>query len=257
MPKEWPTAALQAQAVAARSYALASIVKSRPFDLYSDTRSQVYYGVAAEAPATTAAVKATRGQILSYASKVATTFYYSSSGGRTASSKDVFGVVTPYLQARDDPWDTLSPYHRWAPRTFTAATLGQAFRLSAPVVDVQVVPTESGRPAFRDADQEDGRERASAGRGRSRQLGLRSTAFRFGVLRVGRPAPSPGAGKPVPVSGVARDVTAPMLEKLGAKGTWVPAVNLKPGLDGAFLVTVRPKLTATYRLVADGVVGPP
>ena len=93
VPKEWPTAALQAQAVAARSYALASIVKSKPFDLYSDTRSQVYYGVSAEAPTTTAAVKATRGQILSYAGKVATTFYYSSSGGRTASSVDVFGVL--------------------------------------------------------------------------------------------------------------------------------------------------------------------
>ena len=61
MPKEWPAAALQAQAVAARSYALASLVKNQPYDLYSDTRSQVYYGVAAESPATTAAVKATRG----------------------------------------------------------------------------------------------------------------------------------------------------------------------------------------------------
>jgi len=78
MPTEWPAAALQAQAVAARSYALASIVKNRPFDLYSDSRSQVYYGVAAESSATTAAVKATRGEILMFGGKVATTFYYSS-----------------------------------------------------------------------------------------------------------------------------------------------------------------------------------
>ena len=42
VPKDWPAEALQAQAVAARSYALASIVKKRPFDLYSDQRSQVY-----------------------------------------------------------------------------------------------------------------------------------------------------------------------------------------------------------------------
>ena len=81
MPKEWPAEALQAQAVAARSYALASLVKNRAFDLYADPRSQVYYGVAAESPATTAAVQATRGEILTYGGKVATTFYYSSSGG--------------------------------------------------------------------------------------------------------------------------------------------------------------------------------
>ena len=119
MPKEWPAAALQAQAVAARSYALASIVKNRDFDLYADPRSQMYYGVAAESPATTAAVKATKGEILTYGGKVATTFYYSSSGGRTASSEDVFGLVLPYLQSRPDPWDAGSPYHRWEPRSFT------------------------------------------------------------------------------------------------------------------------------------------
>src|SRR4029077_5612173 len=145
MPKEWPPAALQAQAVAARSYALASRVKNRPFDLYSDPRSQVYYGVAAQSPPTTAAVKATAGEILTYGGKVATTFYYSSSGGRTASSEDVFGIVLPYLQSRPDPWDAGSPYHRWEPRSFTAASLAAAFGLSAPVVDVVVVPTVSGR----------------------------------------------------------------------------------------------------------------
>ncbi len=256
VPKEWPTAALQAQAVAARSYALASLVKSRPFDLYSDTRSQVYYGVSAEAPTTTAAVKATRGEILSYASKVATTFYYSSSGGRTASSKDVFGVVTPYLQARDDPWDTLSPHHRWTPRTFTAATLGQAFRLSAPVIDVQVAPTESGRPLSVTLIKKTGASVLLRAADVRAQLGLRSTAFKLGVLRVARPIPSTRPGATAIVSGVARDVTMPLLEKLGATGVWLPSVNLKPGIDGTFVATVRPKLTTTYRLVADGVVGP-
>ena len=256
VPKEWPTAALQTQAVAARSYALASIVKSRPFDLYSDTRSQVYYGVSAEAPTTTAAVKATKGEILSYSGKVATAFYYSSSGGRTASSKDVFGVDTPYLQARDDPWDTLSPYHRWAPRTFTAATLGQAFRLSGPVVDVQVAPTESGRPLSVTLIKKTGASVLLRGADVRARLGLRSTAFKLGVLRVARPTPSTRPGAAVAITGMARDVTMPLLEKLGATGVWLPSVNLKPAIDGTFVATVRPKLTTTYRLVADGVVGP-
>ena len=48
MPRSWPLEALKAQAVAARTYALVSIVKGKPFDLYSDWRSQVYYGVEEE-----------------------------------------------------------------------------------------------------------------------------------------------------------------------------------------------------------------
>ncbi len=232
------------------------MVKNRPFDLYSDTRSQVYYGVSAEAPATSAAVKATRGEILSYVGKVATTFYYSSSGGRTASSKDVFGVVTPYLQTRADPWDSLSPYHRWAPRSFTAATLGQAFRLSGPIVDVQVAPTESGRPLSVTLIKRTGASVLLRGADVRAKLGLRSTAFKLGVLRIGLPSPSTTPGASVVIPGVARDVSAPVLEKLGVAGSWLPSVKLKPGADGTFVATVRPKLTTTYRLVADGVPGP-
>jgi stage II sporulation protein D len=256
MPKEWPAAALQAQAVAARSYALAGIVKNRPFDLYSDTRSQMYYGVSAESPATTAAVKATRGEILTYGGKVATTYYYSSSGGRTASSEDVFGVVTPYLRARDDPWDALSPYHRWTARSYTAASLGQAFGLSAPVVDVEVVPTASGRPASVTLVKRTGARVLLLAADVRARLGLRSTAFRLGVLRVARvPAATP-AGTQVVVSGLARDVQGPLLEKLGVTGTWLPSVKIMPEEDGSFGVIVRPKATATYRLTAEGQIGP-
>ena len=256
MPKEWPAAALQAQAVAARSYALASIVKNRDFDLYADPRSQMYYGVAAESPTTTAAVKATKGQILTYGGKVATTFYYSSSGGRTASSEDVFGLALPYLQSRPDPWDAGSPYHSWAPRSFTATTLAAAFGLSAPVADVVVVPTLSGRPASVTLIKKTGEKILLKAADVRARLGLRSTAFKLGVLRVGRPPAASAAGKPVVVSGLARDVQAPLLQKLAANGTWVPSVKVAPDGDGSFAVTVRPKITATYRLTADGQVGP-
>ena len=47
-----------------------------------------------------------------------------------------------------------------------------------------------------------------------------------------------------------------MIEKLGVSGNWLPSVKLKPGVGGTFVATVRPKLTTTYRLVADGVTGP-
>jgi peptidoglycan hydrolase-like amidase len=56
MPANWGTEALKAQAVAARSYALASLRPSRSFDVYPDQRSQMYGGVTAEARATNAAV---------------------------------------------------------------------------------------------------------------------------------------------------------------------------------------------------------
>jgi len=256
MPKEWPAAALQAQAVAARSYALASIVKGKDFDLYADPRSQMYYGVAAESPTTTAAVQATRGEILSYGGTVATTFYSSSSGGRTASSADVFGLPLPYLQTREDPWDALSPFHQWAPRSFTAASLAQAFGLSAPVVDVIVAPTLSGRPASVTLVKKTGQSVLLTAADVRARLGLRSTAFRLGVLKVAPPPSVATSGTPVVVSGLARDVTAPVLEKLGANGDWLPSVKLVPATDGTFAVTVRPKATATYRLAAEGQPGP-
>ena len=66
MPRGWPLEALKAQAVAARTYALASIVKGKSFDLYSDWRSQVYYGVEEESTATTRAVRETRSRILTF-----------------------------------------------------------------------------------------------------------------------------------------------------------------------------------------------
>ena len=103
MPKDWPLEALKAQAVAARTYAVAHVVNGKGFDLYSDWRSQLYQGVSADAPGPSQAIKETRGQILVYAGKPAQTFYFSSSGGRTISSLDAFGSDIPYLVAVDDP----------------------------------------------------------------------------------------------------------------------------------------------------------
>src|SRR5215218_2774140 len=89
VPSAWPAEALKAQAVVARSYALA-VRKSGAYDVFADTRSQVYGGVAAEKPTTNAAVDATAGQVLLFDGKVATTFFFSTSGGRTASVQDVW-----------------------------------------------------------------------------------------------------------------------------------------------------------------------
>ena len=105
VPSAWPAETLKAQAVAARSYALANLVKGKMFDLYADVRSQVYGGVASEKPSTSKAVVATAGEVVLYAGKVATTLYFSTSGGKTASALDVFGQNIPYLVSWPDPWD--------------------------------------------------------------------------------------------------------------------------------------------------------
>ena len=145
MPHTWPLEALKAQAVAARSYALANLVKGKPFDLYSDVRSQVYAGVDGEQPRSSEAVGRPRTRSCSTAARLATTYYCSSSGGRTASALDVFGFDVPYLVSKPDPWDKASPYHRWGPILFGARTLQSKLGVDARVLDAAGAPTPSGR----------------------------------------------------------------------------------------------------------------
>jgi stage II sporulation protein D len=71
MPSNWAPEALKAQAVAARSYALATKKIDTPFDAYADTRSQMYLGLSSESAASTAAVNATKRQVLFYNGTVA------------------------------------------------------------------------------------------------------------------------------------------------------------------------------------------
>ena len=75
MPSSWPTQALEAQAVAARTYATAVGAASPTFDVYSDTRSQVYGGVSAQTPSGDAAEAATRGEVVDYAGQPATDLF--------------------------------------------------------------------------------------------------------------------------------------------------------------------------------------
>jgi stage II sporulation protein D len=114
-PSSWPRHALRAQAVAARSYALATRRAGGAYDQLPDTRSQVYRGVSSERPRATAATRATAGQVLTHRGAVATTYFFSTSGGRTENVENVFPgqPPTPYLRSVRDPFDRGSPRHRW------------------------------------------------------------------------------------------------------------------------------------------------
>jgi SpoIID/LytB domain protein len=257
MPKEWPPAALEAQAVAARTYAVGNIVRGRPFDLYSDWRSQVYYGVDSEAPGPTRAVRETHGQILTYDGAPAQTLYFSSSGGRTISSLDAFGLDLPYLVAVDDPWDAVSPNHAWTPQLLTGAQLAARFGLKDPVADVAYVPGTPGKPAAMRLTTADGQTASARLSDVRTRLGLKSTGFRLGTLRLDLPSQPKGASPVVQLTGVARQVEGATIERRTPGGAWVTAKRLSPAADGTFAVKLRASGTTVYRLSADGLAGPP
>ena len=123
MPSSWPAAALEAQAIASRTYALTADAGGSRFDVYSDTRSQMYRGVAAETASTNAAVAATAGQVVTYAGQPAITYYFASSGGMTEDAQDSFlgSTPEPWLLGVADAYETTAS--DWThSMTFAAAT---------------------------------------------------------------------------------------------------------------------------------------
>jgi len=110
----WPLAALAAQAVASRTYALTAHAGGSKFDVYADTRSQVYRGVAAQTPQTDAAVAATSGQILTYQGRPAITFFFASSGGFTENAENslIGAEPAPWLRGVSDPYEK-GDLHTW------------------------------------------------------------------------------------------------------------------------------------------------
>ena len=107
MSPSWPVAALEAQAVASRTYALTAHAGAGRFDVYADTRSQVYRGRAAETPASNLAVQETAGQIVTFAGRPAITYFFASSGGMTESVQNAFpgAAPQPWLQGVPDPFE--------------------------------------------------------------------------------------------------------------------------------------------------------
>ncbi|HUB73927.1 MAG TPA: SpoIID/LytB domain-containing protein [Solirubrobacteraceae bacterium] len=108
MPASWPLEALEAQAIASRTFALTADAGGRRFDVYADTRSQVYEGAAAETAATNAAVADTAGQVVTYEGRPAITYYFASSGGMTEDDENSFAgsPPQPWLRGVPDAYET-------------------------------------------------------------------------------------------------------------------------------------------------------
>ena len=128
MSSDWPIEALKAQAVCARTYA-ASQTKHRAqgFDVCAGTHCQVYQGMAASSSYSDSAVEQTAGLCLYYnGALVQDAVYYSSNGGASESSVNVWGSEVPYLQGKIDPYEgqvaSRIPKYNWS-TTYTAAEL--------------------------------------------------------------------------------------------------------------------------------------
>ena len=252
MPYTWHPEALKAQAVAARSYALATRKTGGAFDLYPDTRSQVYLGIDHERPSTNAAVDGTAGKVVLYQGQVAKTFFFSTSGGRTASAEDVWGTAVAYLVSVADPYDSISPYHDWGPFTFTGAKLAKTMKMPGRIVDLQPQLNSSGRIKTLNVVGTKTTVAVPAGDLR-RRLGLRSTWFSVGVLSLSAPTITVTYGSRARLTGTARGMSEATLEQRTGGG-WEQVGAVSAGKAGAVSVVVKPAATTQYRLTSGKVV---
>ena len=128
MSKDWPVEALKAQAVCARTYAVCQTKhRAQGFDICATTHCQVYQGTAASGANSDAAVDQTAGEFLYYSGRlVQEAVYYSSNGGASEDSLNVWGNDVGYLKGKIDPYEgkiaSIIPRYNWS-TTFTASEL--------------------------------------------------------------------------------------------------------------------------------------
>jgi len=185
MYASWSPAALRAQAVASRTYALhqRAARRGQSWDVVAGTASQVYGGIAAESQPVAEAVAATRGQILVADGAPILAAFHAASGGRTASAEEVWGQRLDYLVSRPVEGEEDSPDTYWR-AAVTRTTLGRALAARGePVGALRAVEVIERSPSGRVARVELRGERASVrltGRELRSLLGestLRSTLF--------------------------------------------------------------------------------
>jgi hypothetical protein len=210
-------------------------------------RSQVYGGLDSESFTATAAIDATAGQVLMHNGAVISTPYHSTSGGRTANAIDVWaGRPVPYLVSVPDPYDSISPHHRWGPFAFDGKTVAQKLELPKLPIDLTATRNPSRRISSVIATFGDGTTAIVPGNTVRSALGLRSTWFDLGVLSLAKPTAPVAYGSKATLTVVARGVQEVLLEQK-VEGAWKGIGTLKPA-PAPFGVVVKPTATADYRL---------
>ena len=264
MPSTWPMEALKAQAVTARTYALATRKTDGAFDQYPDTRSQVYRGVTGESVRSDAAVAQTSGRVLTYAGEPAVTYYFSTSGGHTENVEFSFvgSLSKPWLVGVPDPYDTQSPYHRWQV-SFSASRLDRALRAPGAFQRIKVLQRGVSPRVVRARVVGSAGSRTVTGPQVRSALGLRDTWFthyRIGSstsrARSARPAswgPRPpmrslsGQFQPAPRTRVLR------VERR-VDGRWQRAARVRTTRTGRYQIALSAR--GVYRVRYAAVTGP-
>jgi SpoIID/LytB domain protein len=195
VPSTWPAAAVQAQTIAARTYALRAMQASG--EICDDARCQVYVGATAEAPGQNAAVAATSKRVLTFGGKLAAAVYSAEAGGVSANEFEGFGTpdsTYPYLRnvayEIDDPlpWKLVVGLDDLARRVGYPGSISGARVSEAGPSDRALAVTIDGSAGKRTVD----------GRGFTRSLGLRSTRFTASLGTAdGAPLPPPPAEEPI------------------------------------------------------------
>lgn len=282
MPSSWSMAALEAQAVAARTYAITTDAGGSAFEQYSDTRSQVYGGVAAETARGNAAVAATSGQVVTYDGRPALTYFFSSSGGHTEDVENVFGgPAYAWLRGVPDPYDDAggNPHYRWRVSLGTArasSTLGSL--VSGQLIGIRVLTHGASPRILTAAVVGTGGTRQVTGAELEQRFGLQSTWAAFTTITtVVRPERSARLratvaelALPLPLVRAVID-RAPVLPALAGtvfpaprgahanvqalvRGRWHTIGYTVLGNGGAYAVQAPRR--GTYRIVYQGLAGP-
>src|SRR5579885_1815764 len=251
VPTGWDEAAYEAQAVAARSYTLATLHPHADFDLYPDTRDQMYGGIRAERPQTNLAIGATAGQVLTWDGTVIRAYYFSSSGGWTSAIQDAWPgrAPEPYLVSVRDPYDSVSPHHRWPTQVVSAAWLGGRLGLHG-VRDVVVDDDGSHHVATASFLTPAGWKSFSGAELRQK-LRLQSTYFSLGVFSLDPPSRRSLLSSRVIVRGEVRALHGVQLQRQDG-ASWRTVAYVHPRGD-RFAVTLRTDRPLRLRLVAEGV----
>jgi stage II sporulation protein D len=253
-PSHWPLAALEAQAVAARSYAVYQLRPNAFYDLVPTTADQVYGGMAAERPRSDEAVYKTLGQIVTWGGQVARTYYSSSSGGRTEAVQDAWPGASPvpYLVSVPDPYDTYSPHHDWGPFAMSAGTLAARLGLGSAIESARVRRDEGWRAESVEFKLASGTVATRSGERVEHALGLRSNFFSIGSLSLSATSSHVLYGNPVRVVAHAANVDGATLQQRAAGGLWH---TVGPVQNGGSALSLNLHANTTFRVALAGTSG--
>ena len=176
MPKEFPLAALQAQAIAARTYALKLLDKNKLFDLHSTQASQVYLGLESETDKINRAVRSTKSLALFYRNELIDAVFHSSAGGRTENSGQVWKYQLPYLKSVVD-YDQNSTKYKWVNK-FTSIELEDIFSDLGGLNGIQIIEKSNTNRALLIRLQGPKGNKNISGKSFRKKLQLLSTKFK-------------------------------------------------------------------------------